>query len=137
VFICPSRTCYTLTNTLVTPAQAYPGSYGYNYLLSTTTGGAMAQIQNPSEMVYALDCWNPWIDGDIWIWRRVSGYGVGNYNNDPNYPCAAHNEGVNVAFLDGHAKWSKLGSLRWNQFDVTTNVRWNVSINSGSDAGPP
>ena len=133
VFICPSRQTYTLVNNMVTPAVSYPSSYGFNYLL----GGAMSAIPSPAEMVYSLDAWNCWIDGDIWLWRRISGYGIGLSDNDPNKPCAAHNDGVNVAYLDGHGKWNKLGSLRWNQFDVTTDPRWAASINSGSDAGPP
>jgi len=134
VFVCPSRQTYTLTNNLVTPPVTYPASYAFNYLLASTSGGSMAQIPAPAEMVYCVDALTPWIDGDIWVWQRISGSGTGIWNGQP---CAAHNEGVNIAYLDGHGKWSKIGSMLWNQWDVTTNPRWAVTISSGSDAGPP
>ncbi|MCX6811382.1 MAG: DUF1559 domain-containing protein [Candidatus Berkelbacteria bacterium] len=133
IFRCPSRAGYTVNPSFIQPPVTYIGSYGFNHLACT----AMGLVTAPAEQVYTLDAYNPWIDYAGAIWDRISGRGVGNYNGDPNYPTNWHNDGLNVGFMDGHAKWGKTGALRWNQFYITTDPRYAVSINMGSASGPP
>jgi len=138
IFSCPSLpNAYGLTNNFVVPGQYYPASYGFNYCLPA----AMAQITAPAEMVYAMDCRNPWVDSQQSIWERLDGKGVGIYTVNGAVQAGQatnwHNEGINVGFCDGHGKWTKLAGLKWNQFYVATNPTYNASIDSGIPAGNP
>ena len=133
IFVCPSLTPYSLTNNMVSPPQVWPASYGFNCLLPANT----AAITSPADMAYSFDCRNPWIDASQWLWERLSGEGKGWYYGNSTQPTAWHNDGINVVYMDGHGKWSKLGSLRWNQFIVTGDPRYSAPITAGSTAGPP
>ena len=83
VMICPSKTNQTR-------------GFGYNTWLATSTGRGLAEIQEParmclfSEIKQAVDRSWPW-----------------NYNTaDLRFePEARHNEGVVMAYCDGHVKW--------------------------------
>ena len=135
MFECPSLLCYTETNPVIRPPNSWPGSYGYNHLICN--GLKMAQIRRPAEMFYSFDCRNCWIDYNGAIWDRVSGRGLGLYYGNADQFTNWHNEGLNCVSADGHAKWEKLGNMRWNQFVNTADPRFNVSILSGSSSGPP
>jgi len=137
MFECPSLLAYNQTSPIILPpsGNVWPGSYGYNHL--ACNGLKMAQVPTPAEQLYSFDCRNVWIDYAGAIWDRVSGQGLGFYYGNPDQPTNWHNEGLNCVLMDGHAKWSKLGPLRWNQFFVTANARYDVSILSGSSSGPP
>ncbi len=130
---CPSLRAWSLGPARIQPPATWYGSYGWNHLIS----GRMAQISRPADMVYMLDCRNPWLDYAGAIWDRVSGRGVMDYYGNVDQPTDWHNDGLNVGFADGHAKWSKVPALKWNQFFNTSDVRYDVSITSGSSAGPP
>lgn len=91
-------------------------AYGYNYRhlrtnASTGAGISIAQIDRPAErymmmdgrtrLVYCVFCWpNPENEGP---------------NGDNWYIRARHNDGANVAFCDGHAKWlSNTTIVNWS-----------------------
>jgi len=107
VFTCPS-------------APTSKGSYGMNYLMTYyynyPSGGygnggcPLGKILRPAEIVIMADSTER--SGSVC-------YYVGNANF-PGYPyrsagyiCGGtdprHNDGVNIGFLDGHAKWTKAG----------------------------
>jgi len=130
VFVCPSAS-YNATFRYI---GTIPVSYGYNMLLNTNSGGKMAAFLSAAETASILDARNVWLDstgtaGDpnTGILGRV---GDGDYNG----PTAWHNDGLNVGFLDGHAKWSKLGGLKWNAFCWWTQAPTNVDYARGQNA---
>ncbi len=103
VFECPSsqarwRTVYAqnvahggsygVNITLVGPASA-----GYNYLYGYR---AIAQFPCPAETLLFTEC-----DGDPYVRN----------NGTIEYVTVRHNEGDNVAFFDGHAKWLSYSAL--------------------------
>lgn len=134
LFVCPSVDGWSLGPMISMPANTtFYGSYGWNHLI----GGKMANIIAPSEMLYTFDCRNCWVDYNGAIWDRVSGRGIGAYYGDTNLPTAWHNDGLNCGYVDGHGKWQKLNSIKWNQFNNTTDPRYDVPITTGSSAGPP
>lgn len=100
-------------------------SYGYNKLLDT--GRALAIFQQPAETVLLLDARNAWIDSVPNVYARV---GDGDYNG----PTAFHNEGINVGYLDGHAKWSKLGGLKYCAFYWETQATNHANYTQGQNA---
>jgi len=134
LFICPSVEGYVINPSILQPPVSYVASYGFNHLACSYKLG---QIENPAEQVYTLDCRNAWIDYAGAIWDRVSGRGLGYYYGNASQPTNWHNDGLNVGYFDGHAKWTKTQALRWDQFFVTTDPRYHVSIHEGSASGPP
>lgn len=105
IFVCPSVP-QAYGNTWRNLGYLY-ASYGYNKLLDT--GRALAAFQNPAQTLLLMDARNPWLDSTTTIYDRV---GDGDYNGSTVF----HNDGDNVTYLDGHAKWSKLGGLTYNMF---------------------
>jgi len=84
----------------------YPG-YGWSYYYLTLQAGAVAyggtptslgQIQAPAETVMAGD--NQATLPYVIRWDAASGY----------QPAPIHNDGANMVFCDGHAKWYKIPS---------------------------
>jgi prepilin-type N-terminal cleavage/methylation domain-containing protein/prepilin-type processing-associated H-X9-DG protein len=75
-----------------------PGGYGYTVI-------KMASVTQPASTIAMFDwkCganwgWGVYISGADWDWLApASSYGYG----------IVHNEGVNMNFADGHAKWYK------------------------------
>lgn len=119
VFICPNGAPHSATST------GEYSSYGYNYILGidATTVVSLAAIANSAETVMIGDSWahlpapNDLLGYAIlyspnssnlssypsW-WRKVQGSG-------PQYIgtlTQQHFNGANVAYADGHAKWSQL-----------------------------
>jgi prepilin-type N-terminal cleavage/methylation domain-containing protein/prepilin-type processing-associated H-X9-DG protein len=100
--------------------------YGYNELMSTVAGGlAIAKLHYPAETVVLADCQSSWIGG-YWsdtfpnraFLRRIAeangNTGCGCPPNDTafNSDDAPHNNGSNIAFCDGHAKWFSYNNCR-------------------------
>ena len=75
-----------------------PSSYGWNCRgVGNGRGTQMALIRRPAELFWLADGGNPWRP-----WMRVpQGCGAGR-GPDGDEP---HNEGRNIGYCDGHAKW--------------------------------
>ncbi|NLO07609.1 MAG: DUF1559 domain-containing protein [candidate division WS1 bacterium] len=103
------------------PSLDYAYGYNYRHLRTDSTTGAgipLAQIQRPAERyllmdgrarcVYCVFCWpnqaNEGPYGDNWYIRP------------------RHNEGANIAFCDGHAKW--LGNSTIVSFSDASRIAW-------------
>ena len=74
--------------------EAYNSGYGLSCYVADAAGNELCrsepELNNPSNVFAFMDArYNPWI---------FEGY---------YYACWTHNEGVNITFADGHAKWYK------------------------------
>ncbi|MCE5239343.1 DUF1559 domain-containing protein [bacterium] len=102
IFICPSKsTAGSVTGRLsgqVIPNAAYGGYTGNQCFGYASDGIAMAALQTPAEIIYASE-------GIYWCTRPY--WWPANYALDPR-----HNNGVNCAFADGHAKWLQVTEAR-------------------------
>lgn len=106
ILLCPSKTAAVATDDRVlrpaNPRQAGKGlHYGSNLNLNNTS---LSAIQTPSQKVIICDsnsigyvAWYP-------VGHASRGYFTSNVS-------VSHNDGVNVAFYDGHAKWLKKDTL--------------------------
>lgn len=117
VFICPS------SQDKVNP------SYGYNFFISNwislndgdaTQGIAMAAIPRVSETVMFIDYNNQFAP-------ILDPYDFNNFAASPSNVVRVwpHLEGGNVAFADGHVKWSKIRSLPLYNSALTGYSAWN------------
>lgn len=118
--------------------------YGYNYALGydaglgTTpiyTGRSMAGVPNPSETGMIVDRRNVWSeDCTCLCCALITGWyynlGGSNYSDKPNV-LATHNDGDNIAFVDGHAKWFKSGGYGDTNYgsglSVSRGIIWTVT----------
>ena len=104
IFVCPSKTTGTVTGRLsgtTLPNAAYGGYTGnqcFGYSWTSSGGVAMAALENPAEVIYASE-------GIYWCTRPY--WWPANYALD-----SRHNDGVNNAFADGHAKWLNIQEAR-------------------------
>jgi len=104
LFICPSKiftgrtTCSYWSSWA--NAMNLNSSYGWNCRgLGNGRGTEMSKVQKPAELFWVADGGNPWRP-----YKRVpTGCGAG-YTSDATEP---HNEGRNIAYVDGHVKWMK------------------------------
>jgi prepilin-type N-terminal cleavage/methylation domain-containing protein/prepilin-type processing-associated H-X9-DG protein len=119
IFVCPSATSSTTAP-----------SYGYNRLLSNTTGAtsggdSLASVERPSEIVMNMD-YN-------WVYSAyancIDGGNVALGTNVTNQKIVApHLDGTNVAFADGHVKWRvRTDGVFWNNSEAT-NRFWNPAL---------
>ena len=104
VFLCPSARNYTTI------------AYGYNYMYLGGTGGpaiSIAEIESPSEMVVFCDSYDNSSAGSCHVYapREWGIHGGTLDDNDTGNVDPRHNEGANVGWADGHAKWFKLNAL--------------------------
>ncbi|HIE51098.1 MAG TPA: DUF1559 domain-containing protein, partial [Armatimonadetes bacterium] len=88
-----------------------PTGYGWNYV--GLYGRVEGLITGRGEGVNFVDNYQPWLDSPLAIYGAL---GRGYFYGNPRFVTNWHNEGVNVAFADGHVKWQRLEQLRWNQF---------------------
>ena len=120
LFICPSDGAPS-TWRMIT-ADPAPTSYGYNCWVAgggAWSGRSLAEFRNPAESIFLLDFNVACIKGSN------TGCGCGCATPQPIpttntrlNQSARHNEGVNTAMIDGHAKWERvtnahLPSSRW------------------------
>ena len=100
IWVCPSRT----TN---------PGYWQSGWTMDTNLG----KIDNVVSTIMICDA-SYWLDT---YWKP---------NSYPTIPTGGengrlqtiqmHNDGLNFAFCDGHAKWGKLSGIMWSQFSMAT-----------------
>jgi prepilin-type N-terminal cleavage/methylation domain-containing protein/prepilin-type processing-associated H-X9-DG protein len=107
VFKCPSNKAWTAGDCYYGYSAAL-GGYLRSYYLYSSYGGvpvSLSEVQRPSECIavcdfaisYALYMTNP---------KDFANYAV-----NPTYTFVQpHNEGLNIGFVDGHAKWFKATS---------------------------
>jgi len=93
IFLCPSQS----------PTAA---SYGrmISYGIHRSTGVALAQIEKPAETLALADVCYLDNEANSWVtFYSPPGNALGSFG------CLSdrHNEGLNVGFYDGHAKWMK------------------------------
>jgi prepilin-type N-terminal cleavage/methylation domain-containing protein/prepilin-type processing-associated H-X9-DG protein len=123
LFICPGSgwqgfpTC-THYHPLVN-AQPIPTSYALNDC-HDGGGGAnqlrLADIVRPAELFLIGEAPHN-------LWRPVLRTSPTDYGCANNYP-AVHNEGINVAYCDGHAKWIKRDRAYSSQANVRAYLPW-------------
>lgn len=97
----------------------YFGSYGYNSWLycgaRANSACQLGQVDSPATTL--LLCDSIWVDG--WVYNGDTSCpasyntqtGANNSNNMGRICIDRHSGGINVAFVDGHVKWSKLENL--------------------------
>ena len=106
MLICPSS---RLSNTCGAFNYVQPTSYGYSFCWARNPE---ATIKSPAELLIFAD-WRTY--GIKW---NITGCGCGggiacitNARWRPGVDTPPHNDGVNVALFDGHAKWMSISSL--------------------------
>jgi len=131
IFACPSRSADWI-------------GYGYNYALgydagagvgTVYTGRSLGGVPSPSETGMVVDRRNIWdLDCTCLCCAAVTGwyYDMGSDNHsDKPYVLASHNDGDNIAFVDGHAKWYRAGSYGDTNYGSGINalrgVIWTVT----------
>ena len=104
----------------------------------------LASFDQPSSVVGYVDNYLPWLDdyNGYYVHCRL-GHNpfCWDYSGTDCKPSTCgtartdwHSEGVNVVYIDGHAKWSKLAGLMYKQFLVgpaqiaVTDKRYNCPI---------
>jgi len=119
VTVCPSdslRNCLSLNAGVAWGAEwaNYPLSYGYNFSLE---GQSMGSVQFPAETgIFAEMKERPYFYQQGNLTLPNGGIGIG-YTSAPTRLDNRHNEGMNIGYLDGHAKWCKsdqVGYVRAN-----------------------
>jgi len=102
IFNCPSSTNRW-------PPNAYSGSLGYGFNDKYLNRVALALVKSPASELMLVDCIYYLADWD---------------SNADNHqpPNPVHNEGSNVAFMDGHAKWMKATSIAFYSPDVAAHL---------------
>jgi prepilin-type N-terminal cleavage/methylation domain-containing protein/prepilin-type processing-associated H-X9-DG protein len=79
------------------PTSSYSGNPGYGFNDGTCGGAALGTIISPSSTLALVDCTYYLAD-----WDSDDSGGSADNHFPPN---PAHNNGANVGFVDGHAKW--------------------------------
>ena len=112
IFQCPSKQFATMIN-----YQSYPTAYMYTAFNPATStplgmmspaGAAMATITQPSTTILLFDGWGT-MDSGGWTANSLANL----LSGTPDATATAalcttvrrHNDGANVGFVDGHAKW--------------------------------
>jgi prepilin-type N-terminal cleavage/methylation domain-containing protein/prepilin-type processing-associated H-X9-DG protein len=86
-------------------------SYAVNCDMAQALGRNMSQIVAPAEILYLGEGWS----SDWAILKRPWGrgtYAAPQPDTECTGPDIRHNEGINLAFVDGHAKWLKISPVR-------------------------
>lgn len=111
IFECPSQP----DSTGLTGTRRYAASYGYSgsvsgfdnshYGMSPASGNSVSAITRPSEVVMFFD--------SQYLYNTNTPYGFAmNVTNPATYAfMTPHMDGTNIAFVDGHVKWSKTSQI--------------------------
>jgi prepilin-type N-terminal cleavage/methylation domain-containing protein/prepilin-type processing-associated H-X9-DG protein len=108
VFICPSDSAPS-GSWNISAWGTILSSYGYNCNAGGTwDGNAMGTFTRPAETILLLDFNAPCIKGNATCGCGGGGGTCVVTNINPRLiTCARHNEGMNLAMADGHAKWDR------------------------------
>jgi prepilin-type processing-associated H-X9-DG protein len=125
IFLCPSDTGRNIVSNNGAPGSTlsyafsvayYGGSNVAGVSANGPNGKALAQIQDPSGTVVLSDYTGSYEMG----WQYLAD------NPDMNtFLPKRHNDGVNVAFIDGHAKWYMPSSLS-NKNSNNVLTMWSI-----------
>jgi prepilin-type N-terminal cleavage/methylation domain-containing protein/prepilin-type processing-associated H-X9-DG protein len=144
VFVCPSVTGWDTTNSTTGQYRPIKGSYTTNNsMLGGGDGVSLADIEFPANAVAFADSRNPWMDSSV-DYKLHCRIGRGMACSDGQaagcVSCGTnrtdwHSEGINQAYVDGHAKWSKLPQITYGQWLIggwmkaaRTDKRYNCPI---------
>jgi prepilin-type N-terminal cleavage/methylation domain-containing protein/prepilin-type processing-associated H-X9-DG protein len=125
IFLCPSDTGRTIVSGNGAPASTlsyafsvayYGGSNVAGVSANGPNGKSLAQIQDPSGTVILSDYTGAFEQG----WQYIS-----NQPTDMSFLPKRHNDGVNVGFVDGHAKWF-LPSALSNKNSNSVYTMWSI-----------
>lgn len=117
VYGCPSS---PYASSMTYHGTYYPvrPNYGFtNALWRTSTGYPLARIERPAEKFMCFDSNHPAL-GDVRAILTASQCGVWHCRDmvrDTHDWRVPHNEGVNIGFCDGHAKWQS-GNSVWDNW---------------------
>ncbi|MGI5817592.1 MAG: H-X9-DG-CTERM domain-containing protein [Armatimonadota bacterium] len=120
VFRCPSADPFTWPSAGLNSASRAQMSYGYTWD-NSSSNAMLAGIDNPSETVYLADSlgYMFYPEGTGGTERASAGTG---YRIQPR-----HNEGANLGFVDGHAKWYSESAI--NAPNRTQGLDWDLDKN--------
>ncbi len=116
IYLCPS-----------TDYHCYQVAYGLQARCPNSAGTGMIPMFDSSQKVGAFT--TPAETG--MIFEKGNGGGNQYVLSDPHYACRiSHNDGMNIAFVDGHAKWMKgeVGNLP---------APWPAAASAGYSVHPP
>lgn len=110
MLVCPSQSSPT---TLSSPfgAASYRVSYGYNWSWLGSGNSTPAWSRKLGDVVSAANCL---MYADARRSYVVHPYSTSGTPNNYYMPDDRHNEGSNVVFVDGHAKWYRLNTI-WQE----------------------
>ncbi len=104
VFICPS-------DRALNPGYAMNAGLTISQTFGLTVAGSIAKMQKPAETLVLADMVRTSTPGAGYAVMGKPGWAAVRWGCSPNWPpCQAtdrHNDGANIAFLDGHVKWMK------------------------------
>jgi prepilin-type N-terminal cleavage/methylation domain-containing protein/prepilin-type processing-associated H-X9-DG protein len=116
IYLCPSWS-----------SSIYGVAYGLPAMCPNVAGTALTALFNGNQKVGAFVL----PAETIMISEKATGGGDQYILSNGNYACrASHNDGGNIAFVDGHAKWSKFeqGNLP---------APWPVGVDTAQNIHPP
>ena len=105
VFACPSAA----NNQMTTPWGVKTLAYCANMNFNQFGRQAIAQLADPAKYVFALDSNIYWT---YWYLPTEPMDGPNQYYRPWSQAALRHNDGCNMGFLDGHAKWTNVGGMR-------------------------
>ncbi|MCE5239769.1 DUF1559 domain-containing protein [bacterium] len=100
MFVCASGNWTTSTLRPAGLPNPLVGSYTLPYSVSAA---ALGTVQDPSGTIMNLECTNP----DFWGYVKTD---IPQASGWDNRVAKRHNDGFNMVFCDGHAKWLKQSS---------------------------
>ncbi|NUQ01298.1 MAG: DUF1559 domain-containing protein [Armatimonadetes bacterium] len=83
-----------------------------------TENRSLGYVVAPAETIL-LSEGNYWLDA-TWKANSYPAVATGGNNSRLQAMPTKHNDGVNLTFVDGHVKWSRLSAVKWSQFTMAT-----------------
>ena len=110
IFVCPSEQYASFESRWTGGEQKITVGYGMPIWITPTNPRSMDQAPNPAELLYIVDASNMTVDdsSNAKYWAYVK---------------MRHNEGANVGWFDGHAKWESTGALAGHP------EWWDIALN--------